>query len=302
MMHSVARGCAVVTLLGMWFHGSADAQGFGSICGAGVHETGQGTVWLPQDAIFCPLVADPKEPNSFISLLRGEFRTIGEPGGDETDIGAIGLGDSFGVLRFAGREPGNGLQLDLAGSVFAQFDLAASSFDLINADYVIGVPVSVRADGFTTRIRLYHQSSHLGDEYLLRDDDIERENLSFESLELVLSQEMGPLRAYAGGETLFRREPDELGRWLAHGGLELRVGTPGGLRLIAAADVKASEEHDWSPALSGRAGLELARSGAAGHPARLVSLLLEAYQGPSPYGQFFQDDISYFGIGIHFAL
>jgi hypothetical protein len=31
-------------------------------------------------------------------------------------------------------------------------------------------------------------------------------------------------------------------------------------------------------------------------------LLFEFYQGPSPYGQFFQDDISYVGAGIHFGL
>ena len=31
-------------------------------------------------------------------------------------------------------------------------------------------------------------------------------------------------------------------------------------------------------------------------------LLLELYEGPSPYGQFFQDDISYIGAGIHFSL
>jgi len=29
---------------------------------------------------------------------------------------------------------------------------------------------------------------------------------------------------------------------------------------------------------------------------------LEFYEGPSPYGQFFQDDISYVGVGLHFGL
>jgi hypothetical protein len=28
----------------------------------------------------------------------------------------------------------------------------------------------------------------------------------------------------------------------------------------------------------------------------------EMYQGPSPYGQFFQDDISHPGVGIHIGL
>jgi len=28
----------------------------------------------------------------------------------------------------------------------------------------------------------------------------------------------------------------------------------------------------------------------------------EFYDGPPPYGQFFQNDISYVGIGLHFGL
>ncbi len=48
-----------------------------------------------------------------------------------------------------------------------QFDLSAPSSDLINTDYVVGVPLSWRSGGWSTRVRLYHQSSHLGDEFLL---------------------------------------------------------------------------------------------------------------------------------------
>jgi hypothetical protein len=66
--------------------------------------------------------------------------------------------------------------------------------------------------------------------------------------------------------------------------------------------LKATQQHDCSPGTSARAGIEFARSGAAGHPARHVALMLEAYEGPSPYGQFFQDDISYVGFGLHIGL
>jgi hypothetical protein len=72
--------------------------------------------------------------------------------------------------------------------------------------------------------------------------------------------------------------------------------------MLAGVDLKTTELYDWSPAVSGRFGLELGRPGPEGHPGRLIMLLLEVYQGPSPYGQFFQDDISYIGAGIHFSL
>jgi hypothetical protein len=151
-------------------------------------------------------------------------------------------------------------------------------------------------------VRLYHQSSHLGDEYLLRGEAIERENLSFESVDFLLSQEIGPLRVYAGGERVFRREPDTVAAKLFHGGGELRTGRAGPLQMVGGVDLKTTERHDWSPAISGRVGLEWVRSGPSGHPGRLVTLMLEMYQGPSPYGQFFQDDISYVGVGLHFGL
>jgi hypothetical protein len=273
------------------------------LCGTGVHEDeGTGTVGFPQDRIFCPLLADPKEPRSFASLLRGTFRTLDDPTRGDTSIASVGVGDSFGLVRFGGPSSGEGVQVDVIGSIFAQFDLAAPSNDLINADYVIGLPLTFRRSGFTVRSTLYHQSSHLGDEYLLRETDIERENLSFESLELLVSQEVGVVRGYAGVERIFRREPDALPSELFHAGVELRTGRARTMQLLGGVDLKMTELHDWSPAVSGRVGIEMGRPGSGGHPGRLVTLMLELYEGPSPYGQFFQDDISYVGVGLHFGL
>jgi hypothetical protein len=272
-------------------------------CGAGVHQSeALGVVGFPEDQIFCPTVADPKEARSFVSLLRGTFRSLDDPSGQGTSIVSVGLGDNFGLIRWGGPAPNEGVQLDIVGSIFAQFDLGAPSNDLINADYLVGLPLTFRRKGFSTRIRVYHQSSHLGDEYLLRSEDIERQNLSFESVEFLASQELGPLRVYAGGERIFRREPDTLPSKVFHGGAELRTGRAGPIQVVAGVDLKTTTLYDWSPAVSGRVGLEMARHGAGDHPARLVTLMLELYEGPSPYGQFFQDDISYVGVGLHFGL
>jgi hypothetical protein len=272
-------------------------------CGAGVHESeALGVVSFPQDQIFCPTLADPKEARSFVSLLRGTFRSLDDPTGKGTTITSVGLGDNFGLVRWGGPARGEGLQLDVVGAIFAQVDLGAPSNDLINADYIIGLPLTFRRTGFSTRVRVYHQSSHLGDEYLLRSGKIDRENLSFESVEILASQELGPLRLYAGGERIFRREPDTLRSKLFHGGAELRTGRAGPTQLVGGLDLKSTDLHDWSPAVSGRIGLEMARHRPGGHPPRLVTLMLEFYQGPSPYGQFFQDDISYVGVGLHFGL
>lgn len=275
-------------------------------CAVGIPASeASGYVPLPRGDVFCPLVADPKGHRSFVAYLR-ETSDDGD-----MDIGAVGIGDSFGILRVGGARPGDGFQITLTGSVFAQFDLNTSSYDLINADYIIGLPVHFRRGAFSTRIRVYHQSSHLGDEFILReeDPDFERENLSFESAEMIISLDGGPLRVYGGGELLFNRAPETLERSLVHGGIELRparrlvrFGSLAGVRFVAAGDVKSSEEQDWKPAVSIKVGFEFDRPRDTDPPSRRWGLFFEAYDGPSPYGQFYRREVRYFGGGIHFTL
>jgi hypothetical protein len=261
----------------------------------------RGLVGLPTGMVFCPLIADPKATRSFLSYQR----TVGEDD-DLTTIGAVGLGDEFGIVRWGGSTLGNGVQLSLEGAVFAQFDLDSPSYDLLNADYIVGVPLTMRRGAFGARFRIYHQSSHLGDEFLLRPQDSVRVNLSFEAVEGILSVDVGALRLYGGGEYLINRSPDDLEHQVAHAGAELRPQTrllalgPGHVRAIAAVDLKSSEEQDWKPSVSVRAGIEFDRRGRNDPPPRRWSILFESYTGPSPYGQFFREEIRYVGIGLHF--
>ena len=275
-------------------------------CGVGIPESeASGYVPLPRGDVFCPLLADPKGQRSFVSYLH-ETSDQGD-----INLGSVGISDAFGLLRVGGPKPGDGFQVSLAGSVFAQFDLDSSSYDLVNADYIIGLPITFRRKAFSTRFRLYHQSSHLGDEFLLRENNPKfvRENISFEAAEMILSLDGGPFRVYGGGEYLLRRDPKDLERYVAHGGVELRparrlirFGTVAGVRFVAGGDVKASEEQDWKPAVSIRTGFEFDRPRDTDPPGRRWGLLFEAYTGPSPYGQFFRNQVRYLGAGIHFTL
>jgi hypothetical protein len=193
--------------------------------------------------------------------------------------------------------------------VFAQFDLGSASYDLINADYTIGLPLTIRSGSFSARLRVYHQSSHLGDEFLLRTNHPTRENLSFEAAEGLLSEDLGPLRVYGGGEYYIAREPHDLPQELGHVGAELRVpgsvrfGSVGSARLIAGGDLKIvkPDSTKWGYGISVRGGIEIGRAREGPEPSRRWSLLYEFYDGPSPYGQFFQSDVRLMGVGIHFT-
>ena len=300
--------CALLFAMAAWCGlaaqpaATAAQETFLTRCGAGVHaDEGAGWISVPQGQIFCPLAADPKAERSFASYLRGDFATIADPPpGTDSNIAAVGFGDSFALFRWAGRTPGNGIQFDIAGAVFSQFNLDRPSFDLVNADYLVGLPVTARYAGFSMRVRPYHQSSHLGDEFLLNRQP-ERINLSFESVEVILSQELGPLRVYGGGEAFFRREPADLASRLIHAGGELRPILFGGGRVLLAFDWKLVDDGSWSYAWNARGGIELARVPSPGHPPRVVSLVFDYYEGIAPYGQFYRDDIRYIGVGIHLS-
>jgi hypothetical protein len=138
-------------------------------CGTGVHGGEEsGVALLPSGDVFCPLFADPKAIRSFASWVTGKFPTSADAG----QIGAVGVGDGVAFVRVGGPRPGEGLQVGIEAAVFSQFDLdTPRAAVLLNADYVVGLPVTFRIRFFSVRVRLYHQSSHLGDELLLRPEN-----------------------------------------------------------------------------------------------------------------------------------
>jgi hypothetical protein len=263
----------------------------------------KGFVPLPEGDVFCPLLADPKAAHSYVAYVRGTG-----PSPLATDLLSVGIGDHFGIARWNGPSPGNGIQFGLEGSVFAQFDLNTESYDLINADYLVGLPITYRYGWFSGRARVFHQSSHLGDEFLLHSR-IQRQNFSFEAAEVILSGDAGPARIYAGAEYLIHMLPEKLEDYVLHGGVELRqrkgalpLGSFSSARFVAAGDVKALQDPDWETAVSAEAGLEFSSPHDSGHAARVWSVLGHYYTGPSPYGQFYKSDVTYYGVGLHFAL
>ena len=187
----------------------------------------------------------------------------------------------------------------MQAGVFAIFDLDAPSMDLVNADYFVAIPFAFRHDDFSGLLRVFHQSSHLGDEFILRTKP-ERVNLSYEGIDVKLSYEWGNwLRLYGGAGYLFDVDPASLHRWSVQYGAELTSPWPGPSsrwRPIAAVDVQQREENDWSTDVSVRAGIQIDGVLAS----RSLQLLIEYFLGRSPNGQFYKDKIEYIGFGTHF--
>lgn len=255
----------------------------------------RGIEFLPKGYLFAPLIADPRWPHFSITYERFlDDRQL-------VNALAVSLGETFALLRID-EAVGGAWELGLQAGVFSIFDLDGPSFDLINTDFIVGIPVTYRTGDLSAMLRVFHQSSHLGDEFLLRNR-VERINLSFEAVDLKLSYELTKwLRIYGGGGYIFHHDPPELEPWSAQSGVEVRSPwtlLDGVLRPVAALDVQYREQNDWNTDLSLRAGIQFENLPFFD---RKLQLMLEYFNGHSPNGQFYRDTIEYLGLGIHLYL
>lgn len=244
---------------------------------------------LPEEEQFAPLLADPRQPRFSVSYqhYRGASR--------EFAAANVALGEYFGIASGFFGEAGSS-QIGIQAAVFALFNLDAPSSDLINADYWIGLPISYRRGPWSYLVRLYHQSSHLGDEFILGNPGINRVNLSYEDLEVLVSYEWERWRVYGGGGYLLHSEPDLAPKHLHAGAEYIKLNAIGNLNLIAAVDVRASEELDWRRSSSYQVGFDYRSAGK-----RRIRLMLEYFRGHSPNGQFYREQLRYTGLGLYFV-
>ena len=253
-----------------------------------------GTELFPAQRLFPAPIADPRWPRFDVGY-QGYFDDV-----ELGNVAAVSFGENFplvsGAAPFAGR-----WEVGIQGGVFSVFDLDSYSFDLINSDFIGGVTTAYRRGRFATTLRFFHQSSHLGDEYLLRSP-IDRVNLSFEELALLVGYDFfGMLRLAAGGGYIVHREPADL----EPGSLQVcadfespRPFAGGHLRPIAGVDLQFREESDWELDRSVVAGLQVEST----RMGRIkMRMLLEYYGGRSPNGQFYVREVEYLGFAVRVA-
>lgn len=250
--------------------------------------------FLPRNFLFAPFHADPRWPHFSIASRRISS------GVEPKSTGSANFGETFALYRDAAPLDGQ-WDIALQAGVFSMFNMDTSSKDLVNADYTVGLLTSYRTGAFSGFLRVHHQSSHLGDEFILNSrTPVNRLNLSFEEVDMKLSYELASwLRVYGGGGVLVGKDPKTLGIGTSQFGAELTSPwtlLSGKIRPVVYADFQANERSNWAVSRSLMAGLQFenARIGD-----RKVQVLVEYFKGPSPNGQFFTQSTDWLGLGIH---
>jgi hypothetical protein len=248
---------------------------------------------LPLGHLFQPLLADPRWPH-FSAAYR---YYLGHR--DLTHVGAVSFGETIPLFR-GDAVAESQWEAGIQAGVFAVFQMDAPSKDLINADYFASLFGAWRRGPVSVLGRVFHQSSHLGDEFLLRTR-LERVNLTYESVDLKLAYDLPwGFRVYGGGGYLFDQEPSRLTPWATQGGVEFRSPwtlAGGYIRPVAAVDLQGREENNWNVDVSLRGGVQFESVRVL---ERNLQVLLEYFHGNSSDGQFYKRRVEYIGLGAHF--
>ena len=132
--------------------------------------TGWGWQILPDGLIYRPYLAGPKE-----SRLSGQVVHRRDDGW----LWEATLGQQVGLLRWGSQDPNFpvGFQLDVEGSAQVRLDIE-DEVDVRSVDFRAGVPLTFGYGRHRTKLAYYHISSHLGDEFLLKNPDYPRLNFA----------------------------------------------------------------------------------------------------------------------------
>lgn len=156
-------------------------------------------IWFPQNTLlFAPLIADPRQVTN-AAALRFHDHPIGK------HVGAVSFGDDFIIFRWKNAVCTHGdMDFGIEAGIFSVFDLDHPSACLVNTDFFVGLLITYAIDEWSFRFRLWHLSSHIGDEFLLSNPEFERCNLSDEGVDIVASYQWNTaLRLYAGFGGIF---------------------------------------------------------------------------------------------------
>ena len=226
-----------------------------------------------------------------LSARRGDSRF-----GQEHE-GEVVVGENFPLLTLkGGRSP---IVMGFGSQVYGRFSLTDSKSALISTDWVVGLNTTAVLAPITMTLEVYHESSHLGDEYGDRFPG-DRIDWTREVLAGWASYIAGSWRFTLGSSYVL---VDELRLPAAAGsfGVDYRGKSRrflgGDVRPIAGVFTEAGAATRWRMSTSAKLGLAFAT--AENHD---LSLGLIAHDGLSTQRQFFRQESRYIGMEIRFDL
>jgi hypothetical protein len=244
--------------------------------------------------IFPLLIADPRH----IQIAASYYRLAGQNTSD------IALGHSWGLTRWRAGALQDWLwEADVEGMAYSRFQIGGGVNQFETVDFFLNIPVTVRRGDVSFKGTLYHESSHLGDDYIRRT-----RNTGFRSSNegIRLQAALEPRRwsrLYAGTTYLFHDIP-VVKPWALQTGFEffsddLTWSKRARTRVFVAQDFQSHQNVRWNVDSHTVAGVKLNFHESL---TRAMRFQLGYFDGHSPFGQFYTQRTHYFDLSIAFEL
>ncbi len=258
--------------------------------------------WFPDVEPFASLIATPREVQvraSFVYAERPGNLLDGDGYGGRNIEAEVAVGHMLGLLRLDdGSAAGRAMTLGIEMGIFSRFFMEVAQKDLINSDFRIGLPLSIRIGPWESRLTLRHVSSHLGDDHLVRFFNVTAlggfGQTSKDGFEGIVARRVGEsVRLYAGGDWNFHTN-EQMSQATARFGGEWEPVQPGednGYWPFFASDFEyGSFSEQFGTTLVG--GMVLRVSG------QRFRLEARARFGSTPMGHFRQSNETFYGLGF----
>jgi len=251
-------------------------------------------ILLAEGRYFESLILDPTE--CLISTAIYKIRENGQ--GIKGVYIPANLAFHQSLLRLE-KEDGTGYEFGLEAAAFTQFEIKYIGDNkylggMMNVDYRATGFINYLNQRFSLRARLFHISSHLADDYIIRNEITTPtpNTLNYEQIDLTASYNYGPIRYYGG-----------LGHVITPNSTRKRFSTQVGVfyrgkskaysfvTFVAGLDVKVFEENKYRPNYRAAVGIEIGRA-----KKRHLLFLLDYYNGHLPYSTHEFRQISWLGI------
>jgi len=176
-------------------------------------------VWLPEDPVlYRNMMADPRQI-TYSAGWRFNDQVLVK------NVIDVSFGDYIPLYRWCNVWPWGGeLQIEVQGALWATFDPLHDSSPLLNADYYGGLAITSAWDNWEFRLRGFHISSHIGDEFLLDHPGFDRRNASAEYVDFYASNDItDEIRLYGGlGYIVAQDDEFKCSRFWVTSGTEVR--------------------------------------------------------------------------------
>ena len=242
---------------------------------------------MPQGLIYRSYLAGAKE---------SRFRSVWNDERSSGNIWDITLGGNVGLIRYGTRGDARpeGFQLGIEGAGLVRLDIDENR-DVDAADYRFGVPLTWGDAIHQVKFAYYHLSSHVGDEFLLKNPGFNRLNYSRDVL--VFGQSLYPRdewRVYA--EIGYAVDCDVADPWETQFGVDWAPngGTGAWGAPFAAVNGHLREEVDFGGNFVVQGGWCWRGSPATG----LFRVGVEYYNGKDDQFSFFNESVQKVGFGI----